>query len=85
MAARAVVIVPAAAVAAVAVVMVVLAAAPARQVLDFARYASLIALCVYANAPESLFAIETLRNGTRPLTCGCCAFGPEERRVPRST
>ena len=36
----------------------------------------MIALCVYANAPESLFAIATLRWGLRPITCGCFAFGP---------
>jgi hypothetical protein len=36
----------------------------------------LIALCVCANAPESLFAIATLRCGLRPMTCGWAAAGP---------
>ena len=41
-----------------------------------ARYASLIALWVYANASESEFAIATLRNGWRPAYCGWPWTGP---------
>ena len=41
-----------------------------------ARYASLIALWVYANASESELAIATLRNGWRPAYCGWPSTGP---------